>query len=194
MDPNQELEGLLGESERIIEHSERKPRVFYGIIYLTIGALLVFEFFSSRNSSYLFLIGLLIGLVFLYIAAWMLFICRNEYVCVTNKRVIYRKSNYLGKFAGVKSFDLRDIEGVRLFKMNSMFTWQRHGGEVFLDLRDKKKYAMPSLSNGQYILDAIRQECGIIAAADREAAEREAAKREAAEREVEDSEDTNNSE
>lgn len=168
MEINCEIDELMGQSERVVEFSGRKPQVLLGVVCGLIGIYTVIESFWNQFDSILFIGEFVLGLIFLYITVWILIFCRNEYICVTNERVLYRKITLLGKRGKIQSYLLRDIASVRLCRAAINVNRQTHSGEILLVLENRKKYIFPILHNGQYILDAIRQECSKLSTSDKE--------------------------
>jgi len=167
MEASLEVKTLLGELEHVVEHSERKPRILVGVICIILGLWAVIEPFLYLFSSAVLIAVFLSGTVFLYISVWTLVFCKREYVCVTNKRVIYRKTNLLGGRGRVMFFPLEEITRARLCRTVTAFHHKSYSGHVLLVLENRKHYVLPFLQNGVFIVEAIRDECGNIAASDR---------------------------
>ena len=163
-----EVDEQLNETECIVEYSERKPRLVTGISLFVVGAPAVWEPVVRGFFSAALVAEFLFGLLLVYLSVWTLILCGREYVCVTNQRVLYRKVNALGKRGKVLRFPLDNITEARLCKISVMYR-KRHSGEILLTFGNRKQCNLPFLQNGQYVLDAIWEEAGKIAARGREA-------------------------
>ena len=160
METNPEIAELLHASESIVEYSSRKPRFLIGVLWMILGLWIVLEsmFHAIPNPS-LELVALIIaGLLFLYASVWVLIFSKREYVCVTNERVLYRKTNFVGKQGRIVSFPLQEITKARLCRITILFRQKQQTGHILLVIRNRRKYILPYLDNGMFIVEAIRDE------------------------------------
>ena len=168
MERKPDIDEIVSESEKTVEFSVRRPQFLQGTACAVLGLPMAAEPLIRQFSSLAYAAEFLAGLIFIYAAVWVLVLSRREYVCITDKQILHRKVDLLGRRTGVRAFALRDIKSVRLCKSSTMYR-QKYSGEVLLVFRNKKKHILPFLENGQYILDAIREQCDEIAADDRRA-------------------------
>lgn len=168
MERKAELERILHTDERVVEQSQRKPRLFVGISCLLVGAVLAGNALLRARSGAAFLPDLAAGALLLYAALWTLVLCTRELVCVTTERVLYLRVGPFGRPRSCLSFPLRDIRKARLCKTISFRQFE--SGEVLLVL-DGREYVLPPLKNGLFVLDAVRAERADLAVAARECGE-----------------------
>lgn len=155
MKKNFGLDKELKENEHIVEHSGRKYRGFSGCTLFIVGIPCMLEPVIKGFISYSFLIEFLVGCLLMYGVLWNFVLCQNEYVCVTNERILYRKCNFLGKTAKVISYPIKDVAKARLCRTSVMWK-NRYDGQLILKLHGRTRI-LPPLYNGQYVLDAIRE-------------------------------------
>ena len=159
----QEVAELLNEAEELVEYTNRKPRLLTALVFIMIGAWAVIESVVYRFAPDAMFFVFLAGLLLLYAAAWILRFSGREYVCVTNERVLYRKINLFGKPGRVMSYPLRDISKASLCRTFVNFQQKTQYGHVLLILGNRKRYVLPYLQSGMFVVEAIRDECGKIA-------------------------------
>lgn len=161
----EDLEHLLHPQEEVIELSERRPRLPTGIACMVVGIPLLIDPLHQMFATPAFVAEFLLGLLLLYLGVRLTILSRRAYLAVTNERVLYRAIDLLGRRGRTLSIPLEEITGARLCKTATMYR-QRYAGEILLTLRNHKRRLLPSLQNGQFILDAIREGCSRRAGGD----------------------------
>ena len=111
----------------------------------------------------------LLGLLFGYAALYTLVLCRQSYVCVTNRQVYCRRVHPLGGRGRLQAIPLNRIAGAKLCRVAA--AWQRqYSGDLLLTLTDGSSRMLPLLQNGQFVLDTIHEACSQHAVEKREQA------------------------
>ena len=81
----------LTPGERVLEYSPCKPRLFTGIACAVIALPTLADPILRGFATPMFVAEFLLGLLFGYAALYTLVLCRQSYVCVTNRQVYCRR-------------------------------------------------------------------------------------------------------
>lgn len=149
--------GVMQEGEKLVECSNRKAHRIVGAALVIVGGPAALEPLIRRFSSPLFIVEFFIGVALLAIAFREFVFCPKETVCVTNKRLIWQRVDWLGKAGRIRAFSLSDVSKAKLCQTAKAWT-RSYSGEVLITLKNGKQFVTPLLENGQFILDAIGEE------------------------------------
>ena len=152
-----EVQELMQQDETLVEFTRRIPRKVLGGAYVLLAAVMTGDALIHGVSSALFAGELAAGLGFVYLALREFLLATREFVCVTDRRLIYRKVNFLGRPARAKTAMLSHIVTPKLCQ-RAMAWRDTYQGEVLITLCKGKQFLTPLLNNGQFVLDAIRSE------------------------------------
>ena len=159
----------LTPGERVLEYSPCKPRLFTGIACAVIALPTLADPILRGFATPMFVAELLLGLLFGYAALYTLVLCRQGYVCVTNRQVYCRRVHPLGGRGRLQAIPLNRIAGAKLCRVAA--AWQRqYSGDLLLTLTDGSSRMLPLLQNGQFVLDTIHEACSQHAVEKREQA------------------------
>lgn len=98
-----EVQELMQQDETLVEFTRRIPRKVLGGAYVLLAAAMTGDALIHGVSSALFAGELAAGLGFVYLALREFLLATREFVCVTDRRLIYRKVNFLGRPARPKA-------------------------------------------------------------------------------------------
>jgi hypothetical protein len=162
-----EVAELLLEGEIPVEYTKRKPRQLLGAALAVVGIPTVMEPLIRQFVTVEFIMEFLVGLALVYFAVREFLVCTREFACVTNQRVLYRRVTWRGKPGRTKAVFLSDISSAKLCQ--TAMAWRNcYSGDVLMKFAKGGQYVTPFLENGQFILDAIREERANIAIAKHE--------------------------
>lgn len=154
------LRGRLREAEVPVAISWRKPETLFGISLLFIGAFTAADMLLHLGAFGSVWVGLLLaaaGLALAYGGVWALFFAGRAYVLVTSERVIYQKAGPLGRGGKSVAMARAEIRRARLLKSTVMYRILREDGGIALTTRDGHTLFIPSVRDGEAILDALRE-------------------------------------
>ena len=157
MDIGSAAKQLIEESETLLEYSHGRPRVLLGGGSLAMGCIIGADAVRYLLVSRWGVPVLLGALALAYLGVRCLFFQAREFVCVTDKRVLYQKTDWCGRPGRLSVFLMGEIAGVRLCRSSVMFG-KGQSGEIILELRGGKSCMLPFLQNGEHIMEAIGEE------------------------------------
>lgn len=153
------LKGQLKGTEYPVAISYRKPENLFGTALVFIGgftavdALLHVEAFGG---IWPVLALILAGILMVYGGAWVLCFAKRSYVLVTSERIVYQKTDLLGRPGKVISVPRSEIQGARFLKSTVMFRAARNDGGISIAMKDGKTILISSLKEAENILGALR--------------------------------------
>ena len=160
------LREMLHENETLLAASERRPLRVTGLFCVVIGTI-----FAVQIAGYYLLSGplwvlpvLVICVTCVWAGVWMAFLTKNEYVFVTDDRIVHWKVNIIGRRSNkVYTVLLSEIDGVRLYR--SALMWQKFlgkagesGGDILVKKKSGGTYLVPSLREGVDVSESLMAE------------------------------------
>lgn len=152
------LKEHLTEQELPLAFSYRKPETLTGISLLFIGAVGTVDTLLHFTG----LGGILPGVLLLlacavsgYAGIWFLRFARRSYVLVTSEKVVYRKTDFLGRPGKTVLIPRSRIKRVRLLKSTVMYRGAQGDGVISITMENGKTAALPRLTDGEAVLGAF---------------------------------------
>ena len=163
---------LLSNNEELLSVSQRKPMRVTGVFCIMIGAIFAvqvsaFTLFSHPGWT---MTAILASLALIWTGIWLAFLIKNEYVFVTDVRIVHWRVNLLGRSAKTPlSILLSDIDGVHLYRDTLMFRSfnKNTNGDILVRKKTGKTYLIPTLKESVNISETIIDEVRIYKARSR---------------------------
>lgn len=153
---------MPSETEIVLEETYRKRSVFLGLLSLLTAMALALDLLIHRQGlaeNWTLLLTMLVLVSALsYLAFRFLFLVQKEKVLVTTHRVAYHRISLTGRKHFIISIPLNDIVSARFFKQMLPNKPSGRDGTIVLKSRKKPQLVLPSLENGEYILETISNE------------------------------------
>lgn len=139
--------------------SHRKPEYLSGVSMGFIGLFVIADILLHARAigNIPYLLALLpVGAVLIYCSIRTLFFVSRSSVLVTDRRIILKEPDLLGRTSKEKIIPRSEIRRARLLKSTVMYFVRREDGAIALDLKNGKTVVIPDVQNGEAVLSVLR--------------------------------------
>ena len=156
---NPQMAALLQSGEYPIAFSRRKPDYLFGVCMCFIGIFAAADTLVHPNTFgnvFYVLAVMLAGAVCVWFGIRALYLTKNTYIAVTDRRIIIQNIDLLGRPRKAESIPRSEIKRARLLKSTVMYRIRREDGAVSFTLQSGRTVVVSGVQDGEGILSALR--------------------------------------